>query len=85
MLRLALLSVSIVLLAACAETPRIMTFEPDSAQDGVSWPVWPPAPEVPRFIYAGELVGEDNFVAAKGTVEDRGRDILAALKRPDAG
>ncbi len=28
-------------------------------------PVWPSAPEVPRYIYAGQLLGVENFVVSK--------------------
>jgi len=48
-------------LAACAEVPKVMTVEPVGSAGIERWPVWPPQPEVPRFVYVGELSGENNF------------------------
>ena len=79
MMRLAALTLSILLLTACAENPRVMSFESTSARDGAAWPVWPEEPEVPRFIYAGELSGEANFVEDKSDAETTGRDVFAWL------
>jgi DNA-binding beta-propeller fold protein YncE len=47
-----------LLLAGCAETPKVFRFEnagPAAAK------VWPEAPETPRYGYIGELTGEGNF------------------------
>lgn len=41
---------------------------------------WPAAPEVPRYLYTGTLVGEPNFVQAEG-----GRSALGTLGRWIAG
>jgi len=47
-------------LSGCAEPQREMTFE--LASESIAQrPTWPPAPEVPRYVYAGELTGEENF------------------------
>jgi len=50
-----------LLLAACAaEQPPVMELEP-GIPAGTQAPVWPASPEVPRYIYAGQLTGEANF------------------------
>ena len=49
-----------LLLLGCAPpVPQIMRYqiEPDQAAGRV----WPPLPEVPRYRYAGQLIGETNF------------------------
>ena len=49
------------LLAACAApTPRVLHFGMQDAPEGRRL-MWPAAPEVPRFMYAGQLIGEANF------------------------
>ncbi len=49
-----------LILGGCATTPDVMTYYPeDAAAD--SFRVWPPAPEVARYSFAGELRGEKNF------------------------
>ncbi len=50
-----------VLVAACAATaPRVLHFGMEDAPEGKRL-MWPPAPEIPRFMFAGQLVGEANF------------------------
>ena len=52
-----------LLLAACAQTPENLRFDPFAGEQSGNWPTWPRAPEVPRYIYAGLLTGERNFKA----------------------
>ena len=66
-----------VLLAGCAApVPKVMSFESDS--EGAAKReriVWPAPPEVPRYAWVGQLLGEVNFRA----VEEKkvgGMDIL---------
>lgn len=50
-----------VLVAACTATgPRVLHFGMEDAPEGKRL-MWPQAPEVPRFMYAGQLVGDANF------------------------
>jgi len=49
-----------VLLAGCASAPRVLRFDTESAPDAKRI-VWPPPPEVPRYAWAGQLLGEANF------------------------
>ena len=54
-----------LLLQSCAQTPKQLTY---FVQDPVQLEeiLWPDLPEVPRYRYAGQLLGEDNFVAPEG-------------------
>lgn len=61
-------------MTACAPAQMVMVYHPDGGAEtaGLAWP----APDrVPRLEYAGELVGERNFVAVDGS-EGRGRQFL---------
>lgn len=48
--------------------------------------LWPAAPEVPRYLYAGTLIGEPNFVAPGdgGALSALGRWIAGLDDRPEA-
>lgn len=53
----------ILLLSGCAGTDTIRgrlnyDLRPEGARTGI---LWPPLPEVPRYRYVGELIGEPNF------------------------
>ncbi len=70
---------AILLLAACAAPePRRLHFGVDEAPEGKGL-LWPQAPEVPRYLYAGTLTGEGNFVGANGKSEGRGSSFLRWL------
>ncbi len=58
--RAAVVAVCVVLSACTATGPRVLHFGMEDAPEGKRL-VWPPAPEIPRFMYAGQLVGEANF------------------------
>lgn len=45
------------LLSGCAQTHSTLRYEVPGAQQVV----WPPAPEMPRYRYVGELTGEENI------------------------
>lgn len=65
------------LLAGCAApTPRVLHFGMEDAAQGQRV-MWPAAPEVPRFLYAGQLIGERNFRPSEA---DSG-GLGAALRR----
>ena len=58
----------------------------DDAPEGQQL-TWPAAPEVPRFLYAGTLVGEPNFrrdAPARGTLERLARAIAGLDDTPPA-
>lgn len=66
-------------LAGCA-SPGIrgeLVFGMNDAPEGKRI-VWPAEPEVPRYLYAGTLVGEQNFVAPKTEEAKRGLAAFGA-------
>ena len=86
-----------VLLGACAAPgPRVLHFGMEDAPEGRRL-MWPAAPEVPRFMYAGQLIGEVNFKPAPGEGEGFGgllrrlaafvvgEQVPAVLQRPQSG
>jgi DNA-binding beta-propeller fold protein YncE len=48
-------------LVACSEQPMVMAYFPEEKDSDIQDKVWPAAPEVPRYRYAGMLEGEKNF------------------------
>jgi DNA-binding beta-propeller fold protein YncE len=86
----------VLVLAACAGSGPIrgrLHYGMDDAPEGQKL-MWPAAPEVPRFLYTGTLVGEPNFRAngeARPALERLGRWIAGldgvpptVLRRPSA-
>jgi DNA-binding beta-propeller fold protein YncE len=63
------------LLAACAQDARVLRMDPDprGRAEGI---FWPGAPEVPRYFYAGQLIGESNYVEAGGKARSGVADVL---------
>lgn len=57
-----------LLLAGCASEPLVMRFDPGHVSAGQKL-YFPPLDdeEVPRYVYVGELTGEQNFVVKEGT------------------
>lgn len=57
------------LLAGCATpVPKVFSFDSDSVREGAAprTPiVWPAPPQVPRYAWAGQLLGEVNFKAVE--------------------
>ena len=65
-------------LAGCTSDP-VRRFDAGAGEDAGSWPTWPPAPEIPRFAYAGQLVGESNYVADGEEDRSRTQEVFAWL------
>lgn len=96
-LALGLASACAVMLAGCASPPKVLHFGVTDAAEG-SRIVFPPEPEIPRYLYAGQLTGEENFRNADGSSEgavegffswlvglaEGGREAMV-LQRPQAG
>lgn len=95
-LPLALLAVTL-LLSGCAETRYVMRLDPEPRQN-ISPLVWPSPPEIPRFRYVGQLMGEQNFVLEDAEKRDMAIRLLhwlvgligsteekTVLKRPQSG
>lgn len=64
--------------SGCATTPDVMSYYPDGAATDVVR-VWPPAPDVPRYRFAGELRGEANFGPAEQSEQGTGERLLRWL------
>ena len=67
-----------VLLVGCASEPLVMRFDPGQVSAGQRI-YFPPISdeEVPRYVYVGELIGEQNFVEPEGKEKNR---FVEALK-----
>ncbi|HEY5897337.1 MAG TPA: 6-bladed beta-propeller [Burkholderiales bacterium] len=78
---------TLVLAGCAAHTPAVLHFGMLDAPEGRQV-AFPPAPEVPRYLYAGELTGESNFqpngTAAARSVMRRVFDAITGLDSADA-
>jgi DNA-binding beta-propeller fold protein YncE len=87
-----------LLLAGCASEPLVMRFDPGQVMAGQKI-YFPPLSdeEVPRYVYVGELTGEQNFVEREGKKKNvfiealkwiaglfEGQDAVV-LQRPQSG
>ncbi|MEN8801628.1 MAG: 6-bladed beta-propeller [Thiogranum sp.] len=78
------------ILASCAQTPTEMSYFPERAgRDEQRTYLWPSPPEVPRYRYTGQLLGEQNFGPSERADPGVGETVfrwivgLAAGLRPD--
>lgn len=63
-------------LAGCAAPgDRVLRLDPDARGPGTGI-FWPGPPEVPRYFYAGQLIGEGNYVDASQATRSRIRGVL---------
>lgn len=77
-----LLVFALTLGSGCAsESQRSMHFEMPSYDGGEldAALVWPPQPEVPRYLYIGDLIGEQNFVGPGDNARNTLGKIWAAV------
>ena len=65
----------LLLLSACAEIPTEMRYFPKNDAAGATR-LWPGLPEVPRYRYAGELTGEQNFGPTERSEPGAGMKLL---------
>jgi len=72
------LALLLLLVACAAPEPRRLHLGVDEAPEGKGL-LWPQAPEVPRYLYAGTLTGEGNFVAPNGKAEGRAKSFFRWL------
>ena len=87
---------ALVVAGCAAPSPARLHFGVEDAPEGKRL-MWPPEPEVPRYLYAGTLVGESNFRREKTAEESVGgflrwfAGVLAGdappreLQRPQSG
>lgn len=78
---------ALLLLAGCASDGTVrgrLHYGTTEAPEGPRL-VWPAAPEVPRYLYAGTLIGEPNFVREHdgSALRALGRWIAGLDERPD--
>ena len=71
-LAVALLTVS---LASCAAAPTEMHYFPEGSVPETAL-AWPGPPEVARLVYAGELIGEENFRRVEGAEDGAAVRVL---------
>jgi DNA-binding beta-propeller fold protein YncE len=94
---LLILLASLLCLSGCAETKYVMQFDPDYRAGSIA-PIWPSAPETPRYRYVGQLLGEQNFVSEEANKRNAGMKLFywlvglvggteekITLKRPQSG
>lgn len=88
----------VLALVGCASdgVPRVLHFGMADAPEGKRI-LWPAAPEVPRYLYAGQLIGEGNFRKAEASREGIGNFLRwiagiivgeqtpVVLQRPQSG
>ena len=81
--RIAILITAILVLAACAAPgERALVYGVEDTPEAKR-PMWPAAPETPRYLYAGQLLGEQNFRA--GEAASGLRRVLEAIAGIVAG
>ncbi len=73
------LLIGLLLVTGCAMQPEVMRFDITAGMDADRLPVWPKAPEVPRFLFVGQLTGEDNFSPAEETKQSLGYRVFSAI------
>jgi DNA-binding beta-propeller fold protein YncE len=96
-IRRALLVACVLALAGCATADkRVLHFGVEDAPEGKRI-LWPQPPDVPRYMYAGVLLGEQNFRTAADVTRSRasrffrwlvgldGREDPVVLQRPSSG
>lgn len=85
------------LLSGCAETKYVMQLDVEKRPESAAR-VWPAPPEPPRYRYAGQLTGEENFIPEGGDKRSAGVKFFhwlvglasgmeekTILKRPQSG
>ncbi|HET9651764.1 MAG TPA: hypothetical protein VFP36_06220 [Usitatibacter sp.] len=65
----------LALAAGCANEARVLRMDPDPGKRGEGV-FFPGAPEVPRYFYAGQLIGESNYVEAGDRARANVKDVL---------
>jgi len=70
------IAIVLALLAGCASEPAVLHYGVEDSPQGKRL-MWPPEPEVPRYMYAGQLLGEENF---RKPGADTGRRVQGFLR-----
>lgn len=79
MTRLAFSLMSLIWVVGCATSePAVLRYGVQDAPEGKRL-MWPPEPEVPRYMYAGQLVGEANFRSPGAGAAEGLKGLLRAI------
>jgi DNA-binding beta-propeller fold protein YncE len=71
--------VGLFLVIGCAtREPAVLRYGVQDAPEGKRL-LWPPEPEVPRYMYAGQLLGEANFRSAGARAAEGVMGVLRAI------
>jgi DNA-binding beta-propeller fold protein YncE len=68
----------IVLVGCATREPAVLRYGVQDAPEGKRL-LWPPEPEVPRYMYAGQLLGEANFRSAGARAAEGLMGVLRAI------
>jgi len=70
---------SLIFIVGCAtREPAVLRYGVQDAAEGKRL-LWPPEPEVPRYMYAGQLLGESNFRAPSARAAEGLMGVLRAI------
>ncbi|MBF0160982.1 MAG: 6-bladed beta-propeller [Magnetococcales bacterium] len=75
---LVLLLALLVVLAGCAETRHVMRYGVEEWR-AERRPFWPTPPERPRYSFAGQLIGWENFPIVEEDRQQKGKQVLTWL------
>jgi DNA-binding beta-propeller fold protein YncE len=79
MTRLFFSLLSVIWVLGCATSePAVLRYGVQDAPEGKRL-MWPPEPEVPRYLYAGQLVGEANFRSPAAGAAQGLKGLLRAI------
>ena len=86
-----------LLLGGCADIKYTLRLDPEQRTQATA-KVWPPAPDIPRYRYVGQLLGEENLVSEEANRRNMGIKVFhwlvglfdggdgkITLKRPQSG
>ena len=68
----------LVLVGCATREPAVLRYGVQDAPEGKRL-LWPPEPEVPRYMYAGQLLGEANFRSAGARAAEGLMGVLRAI------
>ena len=68
----------LVLVGCATREPAVLRYGVQDAPEGKRL-LWPPEPEVPRYMYAGQLLGEANFRSAGARAAEGVMGVLRAI------
>lgn len=78
-LRLAVATLALLVAGCARDEPLVMVLGAAEVEAGTAPRVWPAAPGLARYAYAGELTGEGNFQTADGGPRIRTSKVLAFI------